>query len=371
MMELFIATAFGVESVTKEELIKLGYKDLKVENGRIFVRGDIEDIPRLNINLRTANRVFAILKKFKAETFDELFSGIYDFEWQEILPKDAHIFITGRSEKSKLFSISSCQSITKKAIIEKLKKKYGVSWFEETGNLYKIEIALLNDTAYVLFDTTGESLHKRGYRKLQSLAPLKENIAATLVILSRWRPQQEVLWDPFCGSGTIPIEAAMIAKNIAPGLNRTFLAEQNSFVSQDLWNKARLEAIEKIDYKSKLNILASDIDEKMIYIAKTNAKAAGVEKDIRFFKADSRKIKKSSDKGIIITNPPYGERIDNSDIFNLYRDFGKCLKDFSGWRFFILSGYDKFEKAFGKKADKNRKLYNGKIKTYLYFYIQV
>lgn len=367
-MQLFITMALGIESVTKEELIKLGYRDLKTENGRIIVQGNIEDIPRLNINLRTANRVFAILKKFKAETFDQLFDGVFDFEWQELLPKNACILVTGRSEKSKLFSISSCQSITKKAIVEKLKKKYNVSWIEETGNLYKIEIALLNDTAYILFDTTGESLHKRGYRKLQSIAPLKENIAATLVILSRWRYQQEVLWDPFCGSGTIPIEAAMIAKNIAPGLSRTFLAEQNNFVSQDLWNRARLEAVEKIDYSSKFDILASDIDEKMIFVAKTNAKAAGLEKDIKFFKADARKIKKSSDRGVIITNPPYGERIATVDIFNLYKDFGRCLKDFSGWRFFILSGYEKFEKAFGKEADKNRKIYNGKIKTYLYFY---
>ncbi|WAM32405.1 THUMP domain-containing class I SAM-dependent RNA methyltransferase [Caldicellulosiruptor naganoensis] len=371
MIELFIAMPLGVESVTKEELIRLGYKNLKVENGKIFVEAELEDIPKLNINLRSANRIFAVLRKFRAESFDDLFEGVYSFEWQDILPNDAKILVTGRSENSKLFSIRSCQSVTKKAIVEKLKKSYNVSWLEETGNLYKIEIALLSDIAYVLFDTTGESLHKRGYRKLQSVAPLKENIAATMVILSRWRPQQEVLWDPFCGSGTIPIEAAMIAKNIAPGLNRTFLAEQNSFVSQDLWNKARLVAIEKIDYNSKFNILASDIDEKMIYIAKTNAKAAGLEKDIKFFRADGRKIKKSSDKGIIITNPPYGERIDSIDIFNLYRDFGKCLRDFRGWRFFILSGYDKFEKAFGRKADKNRKLYNGKIKTYLYFYIQV
>ncbi|WAM34624.1 THUMP domain-containing class I SAM-dependent RNA methyltransferase [Caldicellulosiruptor morganii] len=226
----------------------------------------------------------------------------------------------------------------------------------------------MNDTAYVLFDTTGESLHKRGYRKLKTVAPLKENIAASMVILSRWIPQQEVLWDPFCGSGTIPIEAAMVAKNVAPGLNRTFLAEQNGFVSQDLWNKARLEAIERIDYRARFEILASDIDQNAIQIAKENAKNAGLKADIKFFKADARKIKRPAEKGIIITNPPYGERIGNKDIFNLYRDFGECLKDFKNWRFFILSGYEKFEKAFGRKANKNRKLYNGKIKTYLYFY---
>ncbi|ADL42859.1 rRNA (guanine-N(2)-)-methyltransferase [Caldicellulosiruptor obsidiansis OB47] len=368
MIELFIATPLGTESVAKEELIRLGYKNLKVENGRILVSAKLEDIPKLNINLRTSNRIFAILNKFKAQTFDELFDGVYSYSWHEILPKDAKILVTGRTEKSKLFSIRACQSITKKAIVEKLKSKYNVGFLEESGELFKIEIAMINDWAYLLFDTTGDSLHKRGYRKLISKAPLKENIAATLVLLAKWQDTEEVFWDPFCGSGTIAIEAAMVARNIAPGINRTFLAEKNGFISQQEWKKTRLEAIERIDYQKKFEILSSDIDESMIYIAKANAKEIGVDKDIRFFRADARKIKKPSEKGIIVTNPPYGERIDDMDIFKLYRDFGRCLKTFDNWRFFMLSAYNKIEKAFGRKADKNRKIYNGKIKTYLYFY---
>lgn len=368
MFEIVIATAFGLEAITKEELKKMGYDTLTTENGRITLNGELSDVCRLNINLRTANRVFIVLDKFFAKTFDELFEGIYKIEWQDILLPDAKIYVTGKSEKSKLYSISSCQAITKKAIIEKLKKKYNVNWFEETGQLYKIEISIYKDMVYVLLDTTGDSLHKRGYRRLASVAPLKENIAAAIVILSRWREQEEVLWDPFCGSGTIPIEAALIAKNIATGLSRTFLSEENGFISKDFWKTTRLEALEKIDFNKKFRILASDIDEKMIEIAKLNAKTAGVDKDINFFKEDAKKIKKKFDKGIIVTNPPYGERLNEANIFELYSQFGRCLKSFDNWRFFILSGYDRFEKAFGKKSDRNRKIYNGKIKTYLYFY---
>lgn len=246
------ATPLGTESVAKEELVRLGYKNLKVENGRIFVSAELEDIPKLNINLRTPNRIFAILNKFKAKTFDELFDGVYSYSWHEILPKDAKILVTGRTEKSKLVSIRACQSITKKAIVEKLKSKYSVNLLGETGQLFKIEIAMINDIAYLLFDTTGDSLHKRGYRKLISKAPLKENIAATLILLAKWKDDEEVFWDPFCGSGTIAIEAAMIARNIAPGINRTFLAEENGFISPQIWKKSRLEAIERIDYTKKI-----------------------------------------------------------------------------------------------------------------------
>ncbi|MEZ0536833.1 class I SAM-dependent RNA methyltransferase [Caldicellulosiruptoraceae bacterium PP1] len=368
MIKIAVTSSFGIESIVSEELKNLGYQNLKIDNGRVLFEGDYFDVCRANIHLRTADRVLIIIKQFKATTFDQLFDGVYEIEWQDILPQDANIYVTGRSVKSTLFSIRDCQAITKKAIIEKLKKRYNKNWFEESGAKYPIEIALNNDIATITLDTSGSSLHKRGYRKYIGDAPIKETLASAMVLLSRWRTSSETLWDPFCGSGTIAIEAALYAKNIAPGLNKNFISENWGLIDEKLWKEARIKALQMVKPNEKFEILASDIDSEVLKAAHNNAKLAGVDKDIRIFKEDATKIKKSSEKGIIVCNPPYGERISQSDLFQLYKAFGKNLKEFINWRFFILSAFEDFEKAFGRKADRNRKLFNGNIKSYLYFY---
>lgn len=368
MIKIAVTSSFGIESIVSEELKNLGYSDLKIDNGRVIFEGNYIDVCRSNINLRTADRVLIIIKQFKATTFNELFDGVYEIEWQDILPPDANIYVTGRSVKSALFSIRDCQAITKKAIIEKLKKRYKKDWFEESGAKYPIEVALKNDIATITLDTSGSSLHKRGYRKYIGDAPIKETLASAMIILSRWRTSSETFWDPFCGSGTIAIEAALYAKNIAPGLNKNFISENWGLIDEKLWKEARIDALQKIKQNEKFEILCSDIDGEVLKAAHNNAKLAGVEKDIRIFKEDATKIKKVADKGIIVCNPPYGERISQKDLFQLYKSFGKNLKEFINWRFFILSAFEDFEKAFGRKADRNRKLFNGNIKSYLYFY---
>lgn len=369
MIKIAATASFGIESIVAEELKNLGYDNLKIDNGKIIFDGNFFDVCISNIFLRTAERVLIILKEFKAQTFDDLFEGIYDYNWEDILPVDANIYVKGRSYKSKLFSVKDCQAITKKAIIERLKKKYKKDWFEETGELYPFEIMLNKDIATIVLDTSGEGLHKRGYRKYINQAPLKETIAASMIMLSRWRKKEEALWDPFCGTGTIPIEACLMAKNIAPGLNRSFIAEKWGLIPEKDWERARIFAMQAVDNSSKPHIIASDIDKEALSASQKNAKIAGVLKDIAFMNKDATKIEKIADKGIIVTNPPYGQRMIPEELSKLYKNFGQALKKFDNWRFFILSGYEQFEKAFGMKAKRNRKLYNGDIKTYLYFYI--
>jgi len=365
--DIVATCAFGIEGILKEELLKLGIKDIFVDNGKVTFKGDEEDIVRCNIWLRTADRILIKIKEFKAETFEDLFQGTKAVNWGEILPKDARIHVVGKSVKSKLFSVSDCQAIVKKAIIESMKNKYKIEWFEESGPTYKIEISLLKDIATLTLDTSGIGLHKRGYREIAGEAPLKETLASALVYLSRWTPDR-ILADPFCGSGTILIEAAMIGKNIAPGLNRDFAAEKWPNFNKRIWDDARKRAREEINDKEFL-LLGSDIDGKVLKVARENAKKAGVEKFVAFQKLPMEDFRSKKKYGVIITNPPYGERLmEKREVEGLYKRMGEVFSRLDSWSFFILTAHPEFQRHFGKKADKNRKLYNGKLLCYYYQY---
>lgn len=365
--DIVATCAFGIEGILKEELLKLGIKDIFVDNGKVTFKGDEEDIVRCNIWLRTADRILIKIKEFKAETFEDLFQGTKAVNWGEILPKDAKIHVVGKSVKSKLFSVSDCQAIVKKAIIESMKNKYKIEWFEESGPTYKIEISLLKDIATLTLDTSGIGLHKRGYREIAGEAPLKETLASALVQLSRWTPDR-ILADPFCGSGTILIEAAMIGKNIAPGLNREFEAEKWPNFNKRIWEEERKRAREEINDKEFL-LLGSDIDGKVLKVARENAKKAGVEKFVAFQKLPMEDFRSKKKYGVIITNPPYGERLmEKREVEGLYKRMGEVFSRLDSWSFFILTAHPEFQRHFGKRADKNRKLYNGKLLCYYYQY---
>lgn len=365
MYELIATSSFGLEAIVKRELNDLGLEVSKTDNGHIYFNGDAIDIARANINLRCADRVLINLKSFKAESFEELFDGIYELPWNDILDEDSNFIVEGRSHKSKLFSISDCQRITEKAIIKKLQMKHDISRFSKSSHRHRLEISLLNDIASITLDTSGDSLHKRGYRDMQGAAPLKETMAAALVKLSFYKKDRP-FFDPFCGSGTIPIEALLIARNIAPGLDRDFDSMNFKFIDADLFKKARLEAMEKIDYKSKVYIDASDISHKSIAIAKHNLENLGLSDDIRFFVKDFRDVDIKNNYGVMITNPPYGKRLDEDNLRSLYSDFGKKIKNLDTWSIYVLTSYEDIERDFSRKADKNRKLYNGSLKTYYY-----
>lgn len=365
--DIVATCAFGIEGILKEELLKLGIKDIVVDNGKVTFKGDEKDIVRCNLWLRTADRILIKIKEFKAETFEDLFQGTKAVNWGEILPKDAKIHVVGKSVKSKLFSVSDCQAIVKKAIIESMKNKYKIEWFEESGPTYKIEISLLKDIATLTLDTSGIGLHKRGYREIAGEAPLKETLASALVYLSRWTPDR-ILADPFCGSGTILIEAAMIGKNIAPGLNRDFAAEKWPNFNKRIWEEERKRAREEINDKEFL-LLGSDIDRKVLKVARENAKKAGVEKFVAFQKLPMEDFRSKKKYGVIITNPPYGERLmEKREVEGLYKRMGEVFSRLDSWSFFILTAHPEFQRHFGKKADKNRKLYNGKLLCYYYQY---
>lgn len=365
MYELIATSSFGLEAIVKRELNDLGLEVTKTDNGHIYFNGDAIDIARANINLRCADRVLINLKSFKAESFEELFDGIYELPWNDILDEDSNFIVEGRSHKSKLFSISDCQRITEKAIIKKLQMKHDISRFTKSSHRHRLEISLLNDIASITLDTSGDSLHKRGYRDKQGAAPLKETMAAALVKLSFYNKDRP-FFDPFCGSGTIPIEALLIARNIAPGLDRDFDSMNFKFMDADLFKKARLEAMEKIDYKSKVYIDASDISHKSIAIAKHNLENLGLSDDIRFFVKDFRDVDIKNNYGVMITNPPYGKRLEEDNLRSLYSDFGKKIKNLDTWSKYVLTSYEDIERDFSRKADKNRKLYNGSLKTYYY-----
>lgn len=365
MYELIATSSFGLEAIVKRELNDLGLEVTKTDNGHIYFNGDAIDIARANINLRCADRVLINLKSFKAESFEELFDGIYELPWNDILDEDSNFIVEGRSHKSKLFSISDCQRITEKAIIKKLQMKHNISRFTKSSHRHRLEISLLNDIASITLDTSGDSLHKRGYRDKQGAAPLKETMAAALVKLSFYNKDRP-FFDPFCGSGTIPIEALLIARNIAPGLDRDFDSMNFKFMDADLFKKARLEAMEKIDYKSKVYIDASDISHKSIAIAKHNLENLGLSDDIRFFVKDFRDVDIKNNYGVMITNPPYGKRLEEDNLRSLYSDFGKNIKNLDTWSIYVLTSYEDIERDFSRKADKNRKLYNGSLKTYYY-----
>ena len=365
MYELIATSSFGLEAIVKRELNDLGLEVTKTDNGHIYFNADAIDIARANINLRCADRVLINLKSFKAESFEELFDGIYELPWNDILDEDSNFIVEGRSHKSKLFSISDCQRITEKAIIKKLQMKHDISRFTKSSHRHRLEISLLNDIASITLDTSGDSLHKRGYRDKQGAAPLKETMAAALVKLSFYNKDRP-FFDPFCGSGTIPIEALLIARNIAPGLDRDFDSMNFKFMDADLFKKARLEAMEKIDYKSKVYIDASDISHKSIAIAKHNLENLGLSDDIRFFVKDFRDVDIKNNYGVMITNPPYGKRLEEDNLRSLYSDFGKKIKNLDTWSIYVLTSYEDIERDFSRKADKNRKLYNGSLKTYYY-----
>lgn len=368
-IHLIATMGFGIEKVTGRELIKLGYNDQAVDNGRVTFAGDMEAIARTNMWLRTAERILVKVGEFKALTFDELFEGTKALPWEDWIGEDSVFPVIGKSVDSRLGSVPDCQSIVKKAIVERLKLKYNRQWFPEDGrSIYKVEIGLLKDMATLAIDTSGTGLHKRGYRKLVSEAPVRETLAAAMLNLSHWNPDR-VLWDPFCGSGTIPIEAAMILRNIAPGINRTFAAQTWENMPSSIWKKAQDEAKDSIDEEKTARIFATDLNEEVLSLARYHSKLAGVESNIHMQKMDFRDISSRFEHGIIVCNPPYGERMgEMSEVEKLYQDMGKVFKKFDTWSYYVLTSHPGFEKLFGRRADKKRKLYNGMIMCNYYQY---
>lgn len=366
--QLIATAAMGLESLVAKEVRSLGY-ECKVDNGKITFTGDESAIARSNLWLRTADRVKIKVGEFKALTFDELFEKTKALPWEEFLPEDAEFPVIGRSVKSKLFSISDCQAIVKKAVVEKLKKHYKrASWFEESGALYRIEVALLKDIATITIDASGTGLHKRGYRAEQGAAPLKETLAAALVMLTNWHPDRP-FWDPFCGSGTIPIEAALIGQNIAPGFNRDFVSENWGFIPEKVWEEARIEAEDLARYDQPLDIIGSDIDHRMVKIAQENAFEAGFGDLIQLKQMRVQDLVTKKDYGVIVGNPPYGERLgEKQEVEQMYREMGQTLQDLDTWSVYILTSDENFEKLYGKPATKRRKLFNGFIRTDYYQY---
>ncbi|MGE4282657.1 MAG: class I SAM-dependent RNA methyltransferase [Clostridia bacterium] len=367
-IELIAPTLFGLEALTAKEIRNLGYETTTVEDGRVTFIGDEKAICRANLWLRTAERVLVKLGEFEATTYDALFEGTKALPWHEWIPENGEFPVKGYSLKSKLFSVPDCQSIIKKAVVEKLKQKYNTTWFEEKGPRYQIQFSLLKDKVTLMLDTSGEGLHKRGYRENANEAPLRETLAAAMVMLSVWR-QGKAFIDPFCGSGTIPIEAALIGANIAPGLEREFISQGWQQISKDLWWETRKEAHEKIRNDVEFHIYGSDIDSKAVELSKENASLAGVDKYITFNRCAVSEIKAQDQYGCIICNPPYGERLGEiKEIQQLYKQMGQTFRKLDTWSYYILTSYDQFEKLFGKNADKKRKLYNGMLKCDLYQY---
>ena len=365
----FIAPChFGLEAVLKAEIMKLGYEIVRTEDGKVTFAGDESAFARANVFLRTAERVLWKVGEFTAETFEELFDRTAELPWEEFIPADGRFWVTkATSVKSKLFSTSDIQSIMKKAIVERLKRKYRISWFPETGNEYPIRVSVIKDVFLLGIDTSGESLHKRGYRKLVGKAPISETLAAALISLTPWN-ESRILVDPFCGSGTIPIEAAMIGRNIAPGVSRAFRAEQyRERLSEDLWKRAREEARDGERHDGALTIQGYDIDRDAISIARQNAAAAGVADDIHFQVRAVKELRHPKKYGFLITNPPYGERIGEKDeITDIYKELAERYAALDSWSACVITGYADAEKYMGRKADKNRKIYNGMMKTYFY-----
>lgn len=366
--ELVVPCHFGMEAITKREIYDLGYEITRVEDGRITFEGDAEAICRANVFLRSAERVLLLVGRFKATTFDELFEGIKALPWEEYLPKDAKFWVKKASSiKSKLFSPSDIQSIGKKAIVERLKSVYHTQWFEEDGASYPIRIFLLKDEVMVALDTSGDSLHKRGYRLQTSKAPITETLAAALIMLTPWK-KDRILVDPFCGSGTFPIEAAMIAANIAPGMNREFTAKSwTNFIPEELWDDTVEEAREMVNTDIQVDIQGYDIDGEVVKAARENAKRAGVDHLIHFQQRAVADLRHPKKYGFIITNPPYGERIEEkANLPELYKQIGESYAKLDAWSMYMITSYEEAERYVGRKADKNRKIYNGMIKTYFY-----
>ncbi|HKL79566.1 MAG TPA: class I SAM-dependent RNA methyltransferase [Mobilitalea sp.] len=362
---------FGLEAVLKREITDLGFEITKVEDGKVSYIGDTSVCARANMFLRTTERVLLKVASFHAETFDELFENTKKIPWEEFIPKDGKFWVAkANSVNSKLFSPSDIQSIMKKAIVERMKMKYKIEWFEESGSSYPLRVTIMKDEVTVSIDTSGESLHRRGYRKLASKAPITETLAAALIMLTPWN-KDRLLVDPFCGSGTIPIEAAMLGARIAPGSKREFLAETwIEMYQKKLWAEAREEAEDLQLRDIDMNIQGYDIDGEIVDAARQNARLAGVDHLIHFQQKPVKELSSSKKYGFIITNPPYGERLEEQkDLPGLYREIGKTFGALDSWSYYIISAYEDAQKYIGKKAEKNRKIYNGMIKTYFYQYL--
>jgi len=365
--EFAVPTLFGLEGIAGDELRRLDIENVRVENGRVLFSGDERAMAKANVCLRTGERVLLVLADFKATTFEELFQGVYNTPLEEIIPKDGQFPVKGHCLNSQLMSVPDCQAIIKKAASKRLGQKYGVNWMPETGTKYQLQFSIMNDRVQLYLDTSGPGLHKRGYRANANDAPLRETLAAAMVMLTRYRGR-EFVWDPFCGSGTIPIEAAFIAKNKAPGMYRRFASEAFAFVPASVWGDVRAEAKDK-EFKGNYKILGSDNDPKCISLAMANARKAQVDNIIEFRDGDATKMPLPSDSGIIICNPPYGQRMmEQKSAQRLYADLGRHLKFANDWKKFIITSEPEFEHYFGKRADKKRKLYNGMIKCDYYMY---
>jgi putative N6-adenine-specific DNA methylase len=364
-IQLVATCLFGLEHMLGEEIEKLGYERISTINGRVTFLGDEQAVALSNVFLRYAERVFIKLGSFKATSFEELFEGTRALPWSEFIGRNDAFPVKGHSIKSQLFSIPDCQAIIKKAIVRSMSEVYGISYFPEDGVKYQVEFFILNDEATLMIDTSGEPLHKRGYRREANAAPIRETLAAAIVATSR--PREDVLmWDPMCGSGTLAIEAAMQMRNIAPGMRRNFSAEKFPYIPERLWRDAKEEALEGIT-PSDFEVYASDIDEECVKLTKDNAYRAGVLNSLKVFKQDARRISAPGRRGTIVTNPPYGERIGTvAEVERLYKDIGVHFRSLAPWQVYVITSHDGFERLYGKKADKVKKLYNGMIPCYLY-----
>ena len=365
---LCVPCLLGLESIIANELKTLSFSDIRSENGRVYFSGSQEEIAKANLSLRCGERILLEVGRFDAFSFDELFEKTKALPWEDLIPVKGAFPVKGYSLNSKLFSVSDCQKIIKKAVVERLKSAYRhVSWFEETGALYQIQFSIMKDNVSLCIDTSGTGLHKRGYRPAHNAAPLKETMAAAMVELSRYRGREDFC-DPFCGSGTIPIEAALIARNIAPGISRNFSSMSWEAFDPKIWDRAKEEARSR-EYHGSYRIIGSDIDPKAVEMAKENARRAGVADIVRFELADATLFDRKTDSGILVTNPPYGERImEKQEAEHLYRAFGDRFLHSENWKLYLLSSHTEFERTFGKQADKKRKLYNGMIKCDLFMY---
>ena len=370
-MELIAPCHFGLEAVLKREILDLGYEISEVEDGRVTFYGDADAICRANIFLRTAERILLKVGSFRAVTFEELFDKTKELPWEDYIPQNGKFWVAkAASVKSKLFSTSDIQSIMKKAMVRRMQERYCVEWFPENGASYPVRVFLMKDIVTVGSDTTGISLHKRGYREVSGKAPITETLAAALIMLTPWR-KDRILVDPFCGSGTFPIEAAMMAANIAPGMNRSFLSEKwDNLITKKNWYDVIDEANDMICDDVEVDIQGYDVDSSVIKIARRNAREAGVDHLIHFQERDVKDLNHPKKYGFIITNPPYGERLeDKKDLPDLYRAFGESFKRLDSWSAYMITSYDDAERYFGRKADKNRKIYNGMLKTYYYQFL--
>ncbi len=366
-MQMIVPTLFGLEGLAGDELRRMNMENVRVEDRRVFFTGDENALAKANICLRTGERVMIVLAQFQAKSFEELFQGVYRSELERYIPKDGQFPVKGHCLNSQLMSVSDCQAIIKKAASRRLGEKYGVAWLPETGVKFQLHFTVLNDQVTLSLDTSGQGLHKRGYRAIGNDAPLHETLAAGMIQLTRYRGR-EFFWDPFCGSGTIPIEAALIAKNRAPGLNRQFAAQAYPWMPQEAWEQARTEARDR-EFSGKYRILGSDNDPQCVSLAMANARKAGVADCIEFRDGDATKMSLPSDSGILVCNPPYGERMmEQQSAQRLYSALSRHLKFSNEWKKYVITSEPEFEHYFGKRADKKRKFYNGKIKCDYYMF---